>query len=182
MAESMQKKVSRVRPPRVHIEYEVEIGDAIVMKELPFIVGVMADLSGKSDPNDPLKPLVERKFTDIDRDNFNEVLANTKPRVAFSVDNRLKNDETKIPVELRFKNIEDFEPEKVVKQIDPLAKLLEIRSQLSGLLTKADGNANLSRHLEEILKNAETQKKISDQEGLGKESTEGEGDPKGGAK
>jgi len=181
MAESTQDKIDRVRRPRVHIEYKVEIGDAITMKELPFMVGVMADLAGKPDPNVPSKGLAERKFTDIDRDTFNQVLANTKPRLAFSVDNRLRDDKTTIPVELRFNKLEDFEPENVVKQIDPLAKLLEIRSQLSDLLTKADGNANLSRHLEEIIKNAETQKQISDQEGLGKENAEGGDGPKGGA-
>jgi type VI secretion system protein ImpB len=113
--ESTQHKLDRVRPPRVHMTYDVEIGDAIVMKELPFVVGVLADLSGK--PDEPLPLLRDRKFVDIDRDNFNEVLKGAKPRLAFRVDNKLTSDDTKLGVELRFTNMDDFEPERVVQQV-----------------------------------------------------------------
>jgi type VI secretion system protein ImpB len=178
MAESVHEKLKRVRPPRVHITYEVDTGGAIEMKELPFVVGVMADLSGK--PDNPLKPLVDRKFTEIDRDNFNQVLNSSTPRVVFKVDNRLQDDGTRFDVNLRFKNLEDFEPENVVKQIDPLRDLLEIRSQLSSLLTKADGNRSLSRHLDEILHNTELQQKISGEGGEAPASNKTDSDPKGG--
>ena len=162
--ESIQKKISRVRPPRVHITYDVETGGAIEKKEIPFVVGVLADLAGQ--PEKPLPPVKERNFIEIDRDNFNQVLNSSNPRVAFQVENRLQDDGTKFPVELRFQNLQDFEPEHVVKQIEPLRELLEIRTQLSSLLTKADGNKNLTRHLDEILRNTETQQKIRRQEGL----------------
>src|SRR5919112_3017687 len=104
--ESIQSKLGRVRPPRVHITYDVEVGDAIQLKELPFVVGVLADLSGK--PDEPLPRLKDRKFVEIDRDNFNKVLAGMKPRLAFPVDNKLQNDGTKINVELKFSHIDDF--------------------------------------------------------------------------
>src|SRR5690349_2569263 len=110
--ESTQHKLDRVRPPRVHITYDVETGDAIEMKELPFVVGVLADLSGK--PDEPLPRLRDRKFVDIDRDNFNDVMTGMKPRIAFKVDNKLTDDDSKMAVELRFNNIDDFEPEQVV--------------------------------------------------------------------
>src|SRR5690349_1442791 len=132
--ESTQHKLDRVRRPRVHITYDVEIGDAIEMKELPFVVGVLADLSGK--PEEPLPPLKDRKFTEIDRDNFNEVLKGMKPHLAFRVDNQLTDDDTKMAVELRFNSLDDFEPEQVVQQVEPLRQLLEVRRQLSGLLAK----------------------------------------------
>ena len=151
--ESLQHKLDRVRPPRVHITYDVEIGDAIVMKELPFVVGVLADLSGK--PDEPLPLLRDRKFVDIDRDNFNEVLKGAKPRLAFRVDNKLTNDDTKLGVELRFTNMDDFEPERVVQQVEPLRKLLEIRRELKGLLAKTDGNDRLNEQLQEIISNTE---------------------------
>jgi type VI secretion system protein ImpB len=157
--ESTQHKLDRVRPPRVHITYDVEIGDAIELKELPFVVGVLADLSGK--PDDPLPRLRDRKFIDIDRDNFNDVMKGTKPRVAFKVDNKLANDDTKMAVELRFTNMDDFEPEKVVNQVEPLKKLLDVRRQLSDLLAKTDGNDRLNAKLQEILNNTELQQKIA---------------------
>ena len=106
--ESTQHKLDRVRSPRVHITYDVEIGDAIEMKELPFVIGVLADLSGK--PEEPLPRLKDRKFVEIDRDNFNEVLKGMKPRLAFQVDNSLADDDTKLGVELRFQNMDDFSP------------------------------------------------------------------------
>src|SRR5919198_2152777 len=140
--ESTQHKLDRVRPPRVHITYDVEIGDAIEMKELPFVLGVLSDLSGN--PDEPLPRLRDRKFVEIDRDNFNNVMKGMKSRLAFRVDNKLTNDDTKLGIELRFTSIDDFEPERVVHQVEPLKKLLHIRQQLSSLLSKADGNDKLN--------------------------------------
>jgi len=161
--ESTQHKLDRVRPPRVHITYDVEIGDAIELKELPFVVGVLADLSGK--PDEALPRLRDRKFVDIDRDNFNDVLKGMKPRLAYKVDNKLTNDESKMGVELRFNNLDDFEPEQVVNQVEPLRKLLEIRKQLSDLLAKTDGNDKLNERLQEIISNTELLQKIGQETG-----------------
>jgi type VI secretion system protein ImpB len=162
--ESTQHKLDRVRPPRVHITYDVEIGDAIEMKELPFVVGVLTDLSGK--PDEPLPRLRDRKFVDIDRDNFNDVLKGAKPRLAFKVDNKLTNDDSKLAVELRFNNMDDFEPEQVVNQVEPLRKLLEVRRQLSDLLAKTDGNDRLNERLQEIISNTELLQKIGQEAGI----------------
>ena len=118
--ESLQHTLDRVRSPRVQITYDVEVGDAIEMKEIPFVVGVLADLSGK--PDEPLPKMKERKFVEIDRDNFNNVLAGMKPRLAYRVDNKLTNDGTQLAVELRFKSLDDFHPEQIAKQVDPPAK------------------------------------------------------------
>jgi type VI secretion system protein ImpB len=157
--ESTQHKLDRVRPPRVHITYDVEIGDAIELKELPFVLGVMADLSGK--PDEPLPSVRDRKFVEIDRDNFNDVMKAMKPRLAFQVDNKLADNDTKIGVELRFNSIEDFEPEQVARQVEPLAKLMEVRRQLSGLLAKADGNERLNERLMEIIGNTEKLQQVA---------------------
>ena len=162
--ESTQHKLDRVRPPRVHITYDVEIGDAIELKELPFVVGVLADLSGK--PDEPLPRLRDRKFVDIDRDNFNDVMKGAKPRAAFKVDNKLTNDDSKMAVELRFNNMDDFEPEQVVNQVEPLKKLLEVRKQLSDLLAKTDGNDRLNERLQEIINNTELLQQIGQETGL----------------
>jgi type VI secretion system protein ImpB len=166
--ESTQHKLDRVRPPRVHITYDVEIGDAIELKELPFVVGVLADLSGK--PDEALPRLRDRKFVDIDRDNFNDVLKGMKPRLAYKVENKLTNDESKMGVELRFNNLDDFEPEQVVNQVEPLRKLLEVRKQLSDLLAKTDGNDKLNERLQEIISNTELLQKIG--QGTGSEAAD----------
>ena len=165
--ESTQHKLDRVRSPRVHITYDVETGDAIEMKELPFVVGVLSDLSGK--PDEPLPRMRDRKFVEIDRDNFDSVLKGMKPRLAYRVDNKLTDDDSKMAVELRFNRIEDFEPEQVARQVEPLRKLLETRIQLSALLAKADGNDKLSERLQEIIGNTELLKKLSDEAGVGAE-------------
>jgi type VI secretion system protein ImpB len=162
--ESTQHKLDRVRPPRVHITYDVEIGDAIELKELPFVVGVLADLSGK--PDEPLPRLRDRKFIDIDRDNFDAVLRGMKPRLAFRVDNKLTNDDTNLAIELRFNSIEDFEPERVVEQVESLKKLLEIRKQLSGLLAKLDGNDRLGARLQEIITTTELLQRVGKEAGV----------------
>ena len=161
--ESTQKKLSRVRPPRVHITYDVEIGDAIEMKEIPFVVGVLADLSGK--PDEPLPRLRDRKFVEIDRDNFNAVLKGVKPRATYRVDNKLTNDDTKLGVELRFSSMDDFEPEQVVNQVEPLRKLLDARRRLSDLLSKMDGNDRLVELLHEVINNTEALQKLGKEAG-----------------
>lgn len=161
--ESIQSKLGRVRPPRVHITYDVEVGDAIQLKELPFVVGVLADLSGK--PDDPLPQIKDRKFVDIDRDNFDAVLKGMKPRIAYRVDNKLADDDSKLGVELRFNNIEDFEPEQVVNQVEPLKKLAEARKKLSDLMAKMDGNDRLVELMDEIIQNTDALQKLNKEAG-----------------
>jgi type VI secretion system protein ImpB len=151
--ESTQKKLSRVRPPRVHITYDVHIGDAIEMKELPFVMGILSDLSGN--PEEALPRLRDRKFVEIDRDNFNAAMKGMKPRLAFKVDNKLADDGSQMAVELRFNSIDDFEPEQVVNQVEPLKKLLDVRRHLSDLLAKTDGNDKLNDRLAEIVNSTE---------------------------
>lgn len=164
--ESLQHKLDRVRAPRVHITYDVEIGDAIEMKEIPFVVGVLADLSGK--PEEPLPKLKDRKFIEIDRDNFNNVLEGIKPRLAFKVDNKLTGEDTRMAVELRFKSIDDFHPESVVKQIIPLQKLLDARQRLSDLLSKLDGNDKLDELLQDVIASTDSLQKLGEEAGVGK--------------
>lgn len=162
--ESLQHKLDRVRPPRVHITYDVEVGGAIELKELPFVVGVLGDFVGK--PEEPLPALKNRKFVEIDPDNFNQVMAGMKPRVSYAVENKLQNDGSKMGVELKFNNIEDFEPDNVVQQIDPLRKLVEARQKLSDLRSKMDGNEKLENLLNDVVANADKQKQLSDALGL----------------
>src|SRR5262245_45679994 len=165
--ESTQKKLSRVRPPRVHITYDVEIGDAIEMKEIPFVMGVLSDLSGK--PEEPLPRLRDRKFVEIDRDNFDSVLAGTKPHLAYRVDNKLADDDSKLGVDLRFESLDDFDPERVVNQVESLRKLLDSHTRLSDLLSKMDGNDKLVEVLDNVIKNTESLQKISQEAGGGAE-------------
>ena len=153
MAESTQHKLDRIRPPRVQITYDVEIGGAIQVKELPFLVGILADLSGK--PAEPLPKFKDRKWTELDRDNFNDVLASIAPRLALQVINTLTNDETKLNVELHFKQLDDFGPLAVAKQVEPLRKLFDARQRLVDLLGKLDGNDQLDAMLQEIVANTE---------------------------
>jgi type VI secretion system protein ImpB len=162
--ESTQHKLSRVRAPRVHITYDVEVGDAIQMKELPFVVGVIGDFSGK--PDEPLPKLKDRKLIEIDRDNFDKVLAGMRPRLAYRVDNKLTDDGSKLSVEMRFQSLSDFEPDKVVQQIEPLRKLVEARRRLSDLLSKMDGNDKLEDLLSDIIQNTGAQRQLSEQLGL----------------
>lgn len=166
MSESTQKKLSRIRPPRVQITYDVELGGALEKKELPLVVGILADLAGK--PDVALPPVKARKFVDIDRDNFNEVMASLSPRLAFPVDNRLNGDGdgSKLNVELRFRRLEDLRPESLIQQIEPLRKLFEARQRLNDLLAKLDGNDDLDVLLQDIASNTESQQKI-------KEATQG---------
>lgn len=164
--ESIQHKIDRVRPPRVQITYDVEVGGAIELKELPFVVGVMGDFVGK--PEEPLPAIKNRKFVEIDPDNFNQVMAGMKPRVAFSVDNKMQNDGSKVGVDLKFNNIEDFEPDNVVQQVEPLRKLVEARQKLSDLRSKMDGNDKLESILNDLISDTDKQKQISDALGIEK--------------
>jgi type VI secretion system protein ImpB len=164
--ESIQHKIDRVRPPRVQITYDVEVGGAIEMKELPFVVGVMGDFVGK--PEEPLPAIKNRKFVEIDPDNFNQVLAGMKPRVAFSVDNKMQDDGSKIGVDLKFNSIEDFEPDSIVQQVEPLRKLVEARQKLSDLRSKMDGNDKLESMLNDIIADTDKQKQLSDALGIEK--------------
>lgn len=156
--ESIHKKLSRVRKPRVHITYEVEVGDAIEEKELPYVVGVLADLSGQ--PKDALPELKKRKFVEIDRDNFNSALAGMKPRLSFRVPNRLANDDSQIGVELEFQDLDDFGPEAVARQVEPIRKLVEARRQLNELALKINGSDKLDALLQDVMQNTEAQRQI----------------------
>lgn len=157
--ESTQKKLSRVRPPRVQITYDVEVGDAIETKELPFVLGVLGDYSGH--PKAALPKLKERKFVDIDRDNFDDVLKGVSPRLQLRVDNQLKQDKSDLGVDLTFEKMEDFEPQRVVSQVEPLRKMLEIRTRLSDLRNKITGNDRLEELLDDIVRDSEKLREIS---------------------
>ncbi|MDR2666948.1 MAG: type VI secretion system contractile sheath small subunit [Holosporales bacterium] len=158
MAESKQHVLSRVRTPRVHITYDVEIGDAIEKKELPFVVGILADLSGN--PENPLPKMRNRKFVEIDRDNFMEIMGIIHPRLVIRVRNRLSDETPEISVELRFKKIEDFEPQNLAKNIPSLAVLYEKRNSFKNLITKMDGNDALEALLTQIMKNSDNVQKL----------------------
>jgi len=163
--ESVHQKLSRVRPPRVHITYDVELGGAIELKELPFVVGVLGDFSGK--PEEPLPRLKDRKFVEIDRDNFDQVLAAMKPRLELGVDNKLSDETSKMRVELRFNSIDDFEPDNLVQQIEPMRRLVDARKHLSDLVSKMDGNEKLELLLQEVINNKASQIQLSEALGLG---------------
>jgi type VI secretion system protein ImpB len=162
--ESIQHKLDHVCLPRVHITYDVEIGDAIEVKELPFVIGVLGDFSGA--PEQPLPRLRDRKFIEIDRDNFNQVMAGMRPRLALKVDDKLANDGTKLEVELRFNSLEDFEPDGIVQQVEPLRKLVETRRRLLDLLSKIDGNARLEELLQEIIHDPDSLQQLGAELGL----------------
>jgi type VI secretion system protein ImpB len=152
-SESLQHKLDRVRRPRVQITYDVETNGAMQKIELPFVVGVMADLSGQ--PKEALRPLKDRKFTPIDRDNFNDVLKKAAPRLAMKVQNRLTDPDTKLAVELNFESFDDFEPARISDQVPALKELLNIRGQLMQMLSKMEGNDKLDQLLSEVLNNTE---------------------------
>ena len=160
--ESTQHVLDRVRPPRVQITYDVETGGAIEMKELPFVVGIMSDLSGQ--PVEALPKVKDRKFVEIDRDNFDDVLAGIAPHLDYSAPNRLTDEEgSNLKVELVFKGMEDFEPLSIVDQIEPLKKLLEARQRLVDLLAKLDGNDELDALLQDVIGNSEQLEEVKSQ-------------------
>src|SRR4051794_10781276 len=152
--DSMQHKLDRVRPPRVQITYDVEVGDAIEVKELPFVMGVLGDFTGQ--PTEPLAKLKDRKFVEVTPDNFDAVIENMKPHLAFSVENKLSNDPNagNLKVDLNFKSMDDFSPENVARQVKPLREMLELRDRLSDLRGSLQGNDKL----EEVLREAVTDK------------------------
>jgi len=172
MAESIHDKLKRVRKPRVHITYDVETNGAVAEKEIPFVMGVMGDYSGD---NTNKKPLKDRKFSGIDRDNFNEVMRNVSPELQMKVENTLEGDGSEISVNMDFKSMEDFEPHKVVEKVEPLKKLLDTRNKLRDLLTKADRSDELEAVLEEVLSSADAISSLSSELDIG----EGEGNDEG---
>ncbi len=168
MSESIHDKLKRVRKPRVHITYDVETNGAVQEKEIPFVMGVMGDYSGDNTENK--KALKDRKFSQIDRDNFNEVMNNVSPQLNMKVENTLEGDGSEMSVNLDFKNMEDFEPQNIVEKVDPLKKLMETRNKLRDLLTKADRSDDLEALLEEVLSSTDALARLkgelgSDEEG-----------------
>jgi type VI secretion system protein ImpB len=163
-SESLQHKLDRVRRPRVQITYDVETNGAMQKVELPFVMGIMADLSGM--PANPLPAMKDRKFVNIDRDNFNDVLAKAAPRLAFRVDNKLSGENSQMNVELNFKHMEDFDPANVARQIPALREMLEMRHRLSQLLTKMEGNDKLEAMLADILSNTEKAAALAKEMGI----------------
>ena len=164
--ESIQKRLQRIRPPRVQLTYDVEIGDAIERKELPFVMGVLGDFSGN--PINAQPKLKDKKFVSVDLDNFDEAMSAMAPRAVFRVPNKLTDKGGEFAVELNFNSIDDFRPESVVQQIDPLKKLLEARTKLADLRNKLAGNEVLEDILSDVLRSTE---KLAM---LGKERTEEE--------
>ena len=166
MAESTQKKLERIRPPRVSISYEVETGGAIEKKELPFLMGVMGDFSGQ--PTEPLPRLKERKFVEVTPENFDDVLASMKPHLAFSVENKLSEDSEapKLKVDLNFRSMDDFSPDAIAKQVPPLKALLELRTQLSDLRGSLQTNEKLDEILQETLGDKEKLNKLRGELGM----------------
>jgi type VI secretion system protein ImpB len=158
--ESIHKKLERVRPPRVHITYDVEVGDAIEVKELPFVMGVLADCTGQ--PEQPLPRLKDRKFVEINPDNFDSVLEAMKPHVSFSVENKLSEDPEagQLKVDLRFKGLDDFAPDRVAQQVRPLKELMDLRTKLSDLRGSLQGNDKLDELLQDVVRNSDKLDKL----------------------
>lgn len=163
--ESIQKRLQKVRPPRVQLTYEVERGDAIEVKELPFVVGVVGDLAGQSEVEMP--KLRDRKFVNIDRDNFDDVMKAIEPRAAYQVENKLSEEGGKFAVNLKFRSLDDFDPDQVVNQIEPLRRLIEARSKLADLRNKLAGNDKLEDLLSEVLSNTQQLQALAKQSGGG---------------
>ncbi len=162
--ESVHQKLERVRKPRVHIKYEVETEEAVVVKELPFVMGVLGDFS--ADSTEPLKPLKDRKFVQIDRDNFGDIMKRVTPGLNLRVKNKIQNDGSEMAVSLKFNRIEDFEPAAIVEQIPALKTLLDTRNKLRDLLTKVDRSEELEGLLERVLQNTEDLKNLSKELGV----------------
>lgn len=156
--DSVQKRLQKIRPPRVQLTYDVEKGDAIEQKELPFVVGVLGDFSGKS-PQAQAK-IKDRKFVNIDMDNFDEVMEGVSPSTAYRVPNMLSNDGSEIGIELKFKSMDDFTPDALVQQVEPLRRLLEARTKLADLRNKIAGNEKLEDLLNDVLNNTEQLKQL----------------------
>ena len=156
--DSIHDKLSRVRKPRVHITYDVETEGAMVKKELPFVVGVMGDFSGNN--SDSPKPLKDRRFIQIDRDNFDDVMRRMSPKLRLKVDNKLSDDDSQMAVELAFNSMDDFQPAAVVNQVEPLRELMDTRNKLRDLMTKVDRSEELEELLERVLNNSDDLQKL----------------------
>lgn len=172
MSDSIHDKLKRVRKPRVHITYDVETNGALQQKELPFVMGVMGDYSGDNAENK--KALKDRKFSQIDRDNFNEVMNNISPSLDLKVENTLESDGSEIAVSLDFKSMDDFEPQNIVNKVDPLKKLMETRNKLRDLLTKADRSEELENILEEVLSSTDALAALQGELGTDEDKKEGD--------
>lgn len=159
LSQSVHSKLSRVRKPRVHITYDVETEGAVIQKELPFVVGVIGDFTGK--PAEPLPSLKDRKFVQVDRDNFDEVMARMRPGLTIKVENTLKGDGSEMPVELTFRSMDDFEPGAIAQQVPAIKALLDVRNRLRDLLTKADRSEELENLLERVLQNEGALKELA---------------------
>lgn len=164
MSASIHSKLDRVRKPRVHITYDVETEGAAIVRELPFVMGVMGDFSG--DPTAPLQPMADRKFVQIDRDNFNDVMARMNPGLKLRVDNKLSEEGGQMAVDLKFNAIEDFEPARVAQQVPALRALMETRAKLRDLMSKVDRSEELEGLLEKVLQNENELKTLSGQLGI----------------
>jgi type VI secretion system protein ImpB len=167
MSDSIHDKLKRVRKPRVHITYDLETNGNVVEKEIPFVMGVMGDYSGDNTENK--KPLKERKFSQIDRDNFNEIMSKVNPQLRMKVENMLEGDGSEMSVNLDFKSMDDFEPHRIVEQIEPLKKLMDTRNKLRDLLTKADRSEELESILEDVLSNTNALSSLSSELGVKKD-------------
>ncbi|MGB7758332.1 MAG: type VI secretion system contractile sheath small subunit [Bryobacteraceae bacterium] len=166
--ESTQHKLDRVRSPRVQITYDVEVGGAIELKELPFVVGVLGDFTGQ--PEQPLPKLKDRKFVEVNPDNFDTVLEGMKPHLNFSVENKLSEEPeaANLKVDLKFSKLEDFEPQNVARQVKPLKELLDLRTRLADLRGSLQGNDKLEELLLESVGNTEKLGKLKEEMGKGK--------------
>jgi type VI secretion system protein ImpB len=158
--QSTQHKLDRVRPPRVHVTYDVEVGDAIEVKELPFVMGVLGDFTGQ--PQEPLPRLKDRKFVEVNPDNFDTVLEGMKPHLSYSVENKLSEDPDagQLKVDLNFKSLDDFSPDQLVHQVQPLRELMELRTKLSDLRGSLQGNDKLEELLQETINNTDKMAKL----------------------
>lgn len=159
--DSVQKKLAKVRAPRVHLTYDVEIGDAIETKEIPFVVGVLGEFSGDSILEQPR--LKDKKFVEVDLDTFDEVMSGLAPRATFRVDNELSEKAGEFAVDLAFNSIDDFRPEAVANQVEPLRQLVEARDRLADLRNKISANEKLEDLLDDVLKNTEQVKQMAEQ-------------------
>lgn len=168
---SQQHKLDRVRKPRVHITYDVEIGDAVVKKELPFVMGVMGDFSGN--PTKTPDPLTKRKFVEIDRDNFNDVMKKISPELNIRVQNTLQGDDSEMGVQLKFESMDDFDPAKIVEQVPALKTLLDSRDQLRDLLTQMDTSEDLESLMEQVLSDTSKVQEAAGQMGVDSNDNEG---------
>ncbi len=163
--DSVNKRLEKVRPPRVHLTYDVEVGNAIEQKEIPFAVGVLGDFTGKQDPDKPLPKLKDRKFVKVDLDNFDDVMVGMAPKASYRIKNKLSEDGGELAVNLEFKQLDDFRPESVVQQVEPLRKLLDARTKLSDLRNKLAGNEKLEDILGDVLGNTAQLAKLGKEAG-----------------